>query len=88
VRVLNCQANVIGLDVLQRRFAGTLCFRTDLDRQRIVPFGTPRDVKGHVIDVFRHLGTPKGGIIACGEIGTEIPLENVRAMYEAFASYA
>ncbi len=88
VRVLNCQANVIGLDVLKKRFAGTVCFRTDLDRQRIVPFGTPQDVKKHVVDVFQHLGTRKGGIIACGEIGPEIPLENVRAMYEAFASYA
>jgi len=87
VRVLNCQANVIGLDVLKRRFAGTLCFRTDLDRQRIVPFGTPRDVTQHVLDVFKHLGTPKGGIIACGEIGPETPLENIRAMYGAFASY-
>ena len=88
VRVLNCQANVIGLDVLKRRFAGSLCFRTDLDRQRIVPFGTPQDVKRHVVDVFDHLGTRKGGIIACGEIGPETPLENIRAMYEAFASYA
>jgi hypothetical protein len=27
------------------------------------------------------------GIIACGEIGPELPLQNIRAMYEAFASY-
>jgi uroporphyrinogen decarboxylase len=87
VRVLNCQANVIGLDLLKKKFAGTLCFRTDLDRQRIVPFGTPAEVKEHVVDVFNHLGTPKGGIIACGEIGPDTPLENIRAMYEAFAGY-
>jgi uroporphyrinogen-III decarboxylase len=87
VRVINCQANVIGLDLLKKRFAGAVCFRTDLDRQKIMPFGTPREVKRHVVDVFDHLGTSKGGIIACGEVGPEIPLENVRAMYEAFASY-
>jgi hypothetical protein len=87
VRVLNCQANVIGLDKLKQKFAGTLCFRTDLDRQRVVPFGTPDEVKRHVVDVFEHLGTRKGGIIACGEIGPETPLANIRAMYEAFASY-
>ena len=85
VRVLNCQANVIGLDVLKKKFAGALCFRTDLDREKIVPFGTTAEVKQHVVDVFNHLGTPKGGIIACGEIGPDTPLENIRAMYEAFA---
>jgi uroporphyrinogen decarboxylase len=34
VRVLNCQASVIGPDVLKKKFAGSVCFRTDLDRQR------------------------------------------------------
>ena len=87
VRVLNCQANVIGLDILKKKFAGSLCFRTDLDRQKIVPFGTPEDVKRHVADVFEHLGSPSGGVIACGEFGPETPLANIRAMYEAFASY-
>jgi uroporphyrinogen decarboxylase len=87
-RVINCQANVIGLSKLGKGFAGSVCFRTDLDRQRIVPFGTPADVKRHVKDVFDHLGTPRGGIIACGEIAPDMPLANIRAMYEAFAEYA
>jgi uroporphyrinogen decarboxylase len=86
-RVINCQANVIGLDRLKKRYAGSVCFRTDLDRQKIVPFGTPADVKRHVRDVFDHLGTPKGGIIACGEIAPDMPLENIRAMYQAFMEY-
>jgi hypothetical protein len=42
---------------------------------------------GHVRDVFDHLGTRRGGVIACGEIGPETPLENIRAMYEAFQAY-
>ena len=87
-KVINCQANIIGLDMLKKTCAGSVCFRTDLDRQRIVPFGTPGEVKRHVRDVFDHLGTPKGGIIACGEIGPDMPLENIRAMYEAFMEYA
>jgi uroporphyrinogen decarboxylase len=88
VRVLNCQANVIGLDALKKDFAGSVCFKTDLDRQNILPFATPAEVKRHVTNVFDHLGTPKGGIIACGEIGPDTPLENIRAMYEAFMEYA
>ena len=84
VKVLNCQATVIGLDVLKRKFRGSVCFRTDLDRQRIMPFGTPDEVRDHILDVFSHLGTERGGIIACGEIGPDTPLENIRAMYETF----
>jgi uroporphyrinogen decarboxylase len=87
VKVLNCQASVIGYDTLKRSYAGKVCFRTDLDRQKVMPFGPPREVREHVRQVFDHLGTPRGGIIACGEISPDTPLENIRAMYEAFFSY-
>lgn len=87
VKVLNCQAAVIGYDRLHREFAGTLCFRTDLDRQKVMPYGTPDQVRAHIRDLFGQLGTPKGGIIACGEIGPDTPLENIRAMYETFMAY-
>ncbi len=60
VRVINCQANVIGLDLLKKRFAGAICFRTDLDRQKIMPFGTPLEVKRHVVDVFEPPGHAEG----------------------------
>lgn len=28
-----------------------------------------------------------GGLIACGEIGPDVPLDNIRAMYEDFREY-
>ncbi len=84
VDVLNCQAVVIGMDLLKKEFAGKVCFRTDLDRQKIMPFGTPSEVKVHILDLVDHLGRPNGGIIACGEIGPDIPLENIKVMYETF----
>jgi uroporphyrinogen decarboxylase len=87
VKVLNCQSSVMDLDLLQKNFRGKVCFRTDLDRQRIMPFQTPQEVRNHIIDVFEHLGTERGGIIACGEIGPDTPLENIRVMYETFMSY-
>jgi uroporphyrinogen decarboxylase len=88
VKVLNCQAMVIGLDTLKKNFRGKVCFRTDLDRQKIVPFGPPEEVRAHIRDVFASLGTSRGGIIACGEIGPETPLENIRVMYDTFMRYA
>ena len=87
VKVLNCQAPLIGLGLLKNSFAGRVCFRTDLDRQHIMPFGKPEEVRAHILDVFNHLGTEKGGIIACGEIGPDTPLENIEVMYETFMKY-
>lgn len=87
VDVLNCQASVVGLEVIKKEFAGKISFRTDLNRQSVMPFGTPDEVKSHILEVFDSLGTPDGGIIACGEIGPDIPLENIKAMYETFMNY-
>jgi hypothetical protein len=36
---------------------------------------------------FEACGSSQGGIIACGEVGPDVPLENIRAMYEAFLKY-
>ncbi len=87
VKVINCQVNVIGLKHIRDNFRGKICFRTDLDRQHALPFGKPDEIEKHIHEVFDHLGTPDGGIIACGEIGPDIPLVNIRAMYNAFLNY-
>ena len=66
---------------------GRAAFRTDIDRQLILPFGSPAEVKEEVQRTFEACGTAHGGIIACGEIGPDVPLENIQAMYEAFREY-
>ena len=86
VDVLNCQTMVIGPEKL-RPFAGQVCFRTDLDRQHILPHGSPAQVQEHVHEVFDAVGTSDGGIIAFGEVSPDVPLDNVRAMYQAFVDY-
>ena len=86
VDVLNCQASVIDLDQLNK-FAGKIAFRTDIDRQNVLPFVSPNKVKDYVFGLFHNLGTPYGGIIACGEISEDVPLENIKAMYEAFTEF-
>jgi uroporphyrinogen decarboxylase len=86
VDVLNCQVSVIGLDRLQP-FVGEVCFRTDIDRQHVLPFVTPAQVKRFVHHLFETLGTADGGIIACGEVSEDVPIENIAAMYEAFLDF-
>jgi hypothetical protein len=85
VDVLNCQSSIIGLDKL-KPLVGNMAFRTDLDRQHLLAHGTPAEVKRGVDELFRALGTPDGGIIACGSV-EDVPLENIAAMYEAFLDF-
>ena len=87
VDVVNSQTSVVGLDWVAENVRGKIAFRTDLDRQRVVPFGSPSEVKEEVHRVFEACGTPDGGVVACGEVGPDVPLENIRAMYEAFIEY-
>ncbi len=87
VDVINCQVAVIGHDWIARNIRGKVAFRTDIDRQFVLPFGSPDEVKAEVRRTFDACGGPEGGIIACGEIGPDVPLANIRAMYEAFREY-
>lgn len=86
VNVLNCQASVIDRGAL-RECAGRLCFRTDIDRQNVLPFVSQDNVKAYVWELFHDLGTADGGIVACGEISEDVPLQNIEAMYEAFVEF-
>jgi len=87
VRVINCQSSIMGHDWMAQNARGKVAIRTDIDRQRILPFGSPSEVKEEVHRTFEACGTPEGGLVACGEIHPDVPLENVRAMYEAFWDY-
>jgi hypothetical protein len=87
VTVINCQNRLVGHDWIAANLRGTVAFRTDIDRQQVLPFGSPGEVKTEVQRTFEACGTPSGGVIACGEVGPEVPLENVQAMYAAFREY-
>lgn len=87
VDVLNCQASVMDRAAL-KAYAGQVCFRTDIDRQHILPYVSPSEVQAYIHTLFRDLGTPDGGIVACGEISEDVPLANIQAMYEAFVAFS
>jgi uroporphyrinogen-III decarboxylase len=87
VDVINCQARVVGLDWIAQNVRGRVSIRTDIDRQYVLPFGSPSEIKEEVQRTFQACGTPDGGIVACGEVSPDVPLENIRAMYEAFVEH-
>ena len=87
VDVLNPQHALMGEEKLSQRFGGKVCFRSDLDRQHIIPHGTPEEIYNHVKTVIESFGQFGGGLILHGEIGPDVPLENIQSMYSAFMEY-
>lgn len=78
---LNFQTNINDIGMFREKFAGKLTVFADLDRVRILPFGTPREVEEHVKEVIEVLGKGlKGGLIMCGEIGPDVPPINAETM--------
>ncbi len=83
VNELNIQLPVMDMTWLSSRLKGRVAVRGGLDRQKVLPFGSPDDVRRHVHEVFSAFGGPAGGWIGDGELNSDVPLENARAMFEA-----
>jgi len=77
---INPQVWTMDVEEVGREFAGKICFRADLDRQRVLPFGTPDDVERHVRQTYAALGSRRGGYIGYGQVGSDVPLPNAEAM--------
>lgn len=87
VTVLNPQHGCMGNDAVAAVAGGRICIRTDIDRQWIIPFGSPEEVSATVKDAIASFGRNKGGVILHGEVGPEVPYENIEALYSAFYKY-
>ncbi len=87
VDVLNPQFSCHPLPALARLTRGRVCIATDLDRQGVLPFGTPDEVRRYTTEVIETLGTPEGGLIGRVEVAPETPPANVEAAYAAFADF-
>ncbi len=87
VDVLNPQFSCMDLEELSSVTKEKICILTDVDRQQILPFSSPEEVKHYVKKVIELFGARKGGLIGRGEIGPDVPLANTKAMFNAFVEY-
>ncbi len=73
---------------LKREFGDRLCFCGGIDTQRVLPRGTPEEVREEVRRRIRELA-PGGGYLlaAVHAIQPDVPPENICAMFEAALSY-
>ncbi len=85
--ILNPQVGPNTLLGLEETMKGRLCISLDLDRQHILPQGTPQEVRDHVREAVQVLGSPRGGLMLQAEINADVPLRNIEALAEAMREY-
>ncbi|NCO42280.1 MAG: hypothetical protein AUJ96_32445 [Armatimonadetes bacterium CG2_30_66_41] len=85
---LQPQAAGMELGRLQREFGKDLSFHGSLDIQRVLPRGSPEEIRTMVRDRCRH--GRDGGLILCSahNMPPDTPLENVLCLYDALQEYA
>jgi Uroporphyrinogen-III decarboxylase len=76
------------LGLIKRRFGDRLTFCGAIDTQRVLPYGSPEEVRSEVRRVIGLLG-PGGGYLvsAVHTIMDEVPPENIVAMCDAVKEY-
>jgi len=87
VDVLNPQFSCMPLDRLAEKTRGRMCVASDIDRQYLLPFGKPEELRENVRRVCALFHSASGGLIGGGEIGPDVPAQNARAMFSAFAEF-
>lgn len=86
IDAVNSQLFCMDIEEIGRRFNGRITFWGEIDRQQVLSFGSVEDVRGAVGRVRRSLDDGAGGVIAQCEWGTRNPPENIRAVFDAWAS--
>jgi len=82
---VNSQLFCMDIEGLARQYKGKVTFWGEIDRQGVLPFGTPEEVRGAVRRVRHALDDGTGGVIAQCEWGKHNPIANIEAVFEAWA---
>lgn len=88
VEVINLQDLVNGIDWIAKRLAGRACIDLDIDRQKVTPYGTPRDIDALVREEVEKLGSGRGGLLMVYGLYPGVPLANAAAVMDAMERYA
>jgi len=84
VDALNSQLFCMDIERLGELYRGKITFWGEIDRQRILPFGTTAEVYAAVRRVRRALDNGRGGVIAQCEWGKDNCAGNIAAVFEAW----
>ncbi len=85
--IINPQVNINDIGQLERSYKGKVCLDADIDRQHILPRGTPGQVRNHVKEIVERLGSKDGGLMMIAGVYADVPLENIEALGQAMDEY-
>jgi len=85
VDALNSQLFCMDIEELGEKHRGKVTFWGEIDRQQVLPFGTPEEVREAVRRVRRALDRDRGGVIAECEWGIGVPFANVEAVFDEWS---
>ena len=88
VDIVNPQDLCNGIDELRRRIKGKACIRLDIDRQSVLPYGSPKDVDDLIREEIEKLGSREGGLMLVCGLYPPTPPRNVEAMVGAMEKYS
>jgi uroporphyrinogen decarboxylase len=73
---------------IKEQYGSRICLHGSIDTQYVLPQGSPEEVAHNVVKMIDALGPGGGFILApCHVLQTDVPTENVRAMYETGHKY-
>jgi hypothetical protein len=87
VTILNMQDTINEIDNIAKACKGKVCVDLDIDRQYLLPFGTPRDIESHVKEVIVKLGSKRGGLMLTAGLYPDVPLANIDALCRTMEKY-
>jgi len=88
VDIVNPQDLCNGIDELARYIKGRACIKLDIDRQYVIPYGTPKDIDDLIREEMEKLGDPKGGLMFICGLYPPTPVKNVDALVKALEKYS
>jgi UDP-N-acetylmuramyl pentapeptide synthase len=88
VKVVNPQFSCHDMAQLARRLRENhLAVVTDVDRQHLLPFGTPQQLRDYICEIIKTFRAREGGLIGHAEFRGAVPVENIRAVFQAWADF-
>jgi len=81
---VNAQLFRMDIEGLARKYKGKVTFWGEIDRQHVLPFGRPGEVRQAVARLRHALDNGTGGVIAQCEWGKGNPRANIETVYQAW----
>ncbi|MDD2392508.1 MAG: uroporphyrinogen decarboxylase family protein [Eubacteriales bacterium] len=87
IDIINPQDLCNGIENLAKHVKGKACIQLDIDRQKVIPFGTQKEIHELIEEEVKTLGDIKGGLEFVVGIYPPTSPENINALFTALEKY-